>query len=251
MAAHPHRREHDPRGWLATGKMVIYPIAATWTAKDASSSTGWPRSRRRQHTTRDWNRRGRARDFIGAFADWNFDWLDVPGDDRGAESILEFPMVDQEPLPFWTQGRVTLLGDAAHPMYPRGSNGAGQAILDARALADALALARHARGRARELRVATPARHRERRAHEPHQPAGRDPARSVAAHRRQAVPARSTTSCRRDELVALSDGYNASPAWPPRRARRQTRENRVPLVVRRDARPCGMPHRAEPYPSRP
>jgi 2-polyprenyl-6-methoxyphenol hydroxylase-like FAD-dependent oxidoreductase len=58
---------------------------------------------------------------------------------RGAEAILEFPMVDQDPLPWWTQRRVTLLGDAAHPMVPRGSNGAGQAILDARALADALA----------------------------------------------------------------------------------------------------------------
>ena len=55
-----------------------------------------------------------------------------------AEAILEFPMVDQDPLPRWSFGRVTLLGDAAHPMYPRGSNGAGQAILDARSLADCL-----------------------------------------------------------------------------------------------------------------
>ena len=57
---------------------------------------------------------------------------------QAADTVLEFPMVDQDPLPRWTQGRVTLLGDAAHPMYPRGSNGAGQAILDARALTDAL-----------------------------------------------------------------------------------------------------------------
>jgi len=59
--------------------------------------------------------------------------------------VLEFPMVDQDPLPRWSFGRVTLLGDAAHPMVPRGSNGAGQAILDARALADALARAEHPR----------------------------------------------------------------------------------------------------------
>ncbi|HMN87751.1 MAG TPA: FAD-dependent monooxygenase, partial [Bauldia sp.] len=58
---------------------------------------------------------------------------------RAADAILEYPMVDKDPLPKWSFGRVTLLGDAAHPMYPRGSNGAGQAILDARALADALA----------------------------------------------------------------------------------------------------------------
>jgi 2-polyprenyl-6-methoxyphenol hydroxylase-like FAD-dependent oxidoreductase len=58
---------------------------------------------------------------------------------RGASAVYEFPLVDRDPLPHWRQGRVTLLGDAAHPMYPIGSNGASQAILDVRALADALA----------------------------------------------------------------------------------------------------------------
>jgi 2-polyprenyl-6-methoxyphenol hydroxylase-like FAD-dependent oxidoreductase len=57
---------------------------------------------------------------------------------RAAEVVLEYPMVDKDPLPRWSHGRVTLLGDAAHPMYPRGSNGAGQAILDAKALAECL-----------------------------------------------------------------------------------------------------------------
>ncbi|HWX85027.1 MAG TPA: FAD-dependent monooxygenase, partial [Xanthobacteraceae bacterium] len=57
---------------------------------------------------------------------------------RAADGVLEFPMVDQDPLPRWSFGRITLLGDAAHPMVPRGSNGAGQAILDARALTTAL-----------------------------------------------------------------------------------------------------------------
>jgi 2-polyprenyl-6-methoxyphenol hydroxylase-like FAD-dependent oxidoreductase len=85
-----------------------------------------------------WNRPGRLADFLPAFADWRFDWLDCAALLRAAESVLEYPMVDREPLPFWTQGRVTLLGDAAHPMYPRGSNGAGQAILDARTLAGCL-----------------------------------------------------------------------------------------------------------------
>ena len=62
----------------------------------------------------------------------------MPAFIRAADSVLEFPMVDQDPLPRWSFGRVTLLGDAAHPMVPRGSNGAGQAILDARALTAAL-----------------------------------------------------------------------------------------------------------------
>ena len=123
-------------GWLATGKMVIYPIRDTaggrqlvnWVAEIET-----PRD-----ATRDWNRGGRLEDFIGAFAQWRFDWLDVPAFLRAAGAVLEFPMVDQDPLPWWSKGRVTLLGDAAHPMVPRGSNGAGQAILDARALADAL-----------------------------------------------------------------------------------------------------------------
>jgi 2-polyprenyl-6-methoxyphenol hydroxylase-like FAD-dependent oxidoreductase len=53
--------------------------------------------------------------------------------------ITQYPMIDRDPLPWWTKGRVTLLGDAAHPMYPIGANGASQAIIDGRALADALA----------------------------------------------------------------------------------------------------------------
>lgn len=119
-------------GWLSTGKMVIYPIREldggeqliNWVAEFETP----------QHLERDWNRKGRLEDFLPAFADWTFDWLDVPGLLRGAETVLEFPMVDQDPLPRWTHGLVTLLGDAAHPMVPRGSNGAGQSILDAVAL---------------------------------------------------------------------------------------------------------------------
>ena len=126
-------------GWLATGKMVIYPVVDDADGHGRQLVNWVAEIETPQHTTRDWNQRGELRDFIAAFADWQFDWLDVPGMIRAAESILEFPMVDQDPLPWWTQGRITLLGDAAHPMVPRGSNGAGQAILDARALADALA----------------------------------------------------------------------------------------------------------------
>jgi 2-polyprenyl-6-methoxyphenol hydroxylase-like FAD-dependent oxidoreductase len=124
-------------GWLSHGKMVIYPIRPA--GADGLQLVNWvaeietPSYRRR-----DWNRPGAVGDFIGAFDDWHFDWLDVPAFIRAAESILEFPMVDQDPLPRWSFGRVTLLGDAAHPMVPRGSNGAGQAILDARALTSAL-----------------------------------------------------------------------------------------------------------------
>jgi 2-polyprenyl-6-methoxyphenol hydroxylase-like FAD-dependent oxidoreductase len=83
----------------------------------------------------DWNKAGSLEDFLPAFADWDFGWLDVPSIARAAPETFLFPMVDRDPIPRWTFGRSTLLGDAAHPMYPIGSNGASQAILDARVLA--------------------------------------------------------------------------------------------------------------------
>ena len=88
----------------------------------------------------DWNKPGRLEDFLPRFADWNFGWLDVPEVIRNAHTILEFPMVDRDPLPRWSHGRITLLGDAAHPMYPIGSNGASQAILDGEAIMQELAV---------------------------------------------------------------------------------------------------------------
>ena len=125
-------------GWLKTGKMVIYPIRDNVDGEGRQLVNWVAEIETPRHTHRDWNRLGKLDDFIGAFESWHFEWLDVPRFLESAETILEFPMVDQDPLPWWSQGRITLLGDAAHPMYPRGSNGAGQAILDARALAEAL-----------------------------------------------------------------------------------------------------------------
>jgi 5-methylphenazine-1-carboxylate 1-monooxygenase len=89
-------------------------------------------------TREDWNRRGSLQDFLPRFSDWVFDWLDVPAIVRAAPETFVFPMIDRDPLPRWTFGAATLLGDAAHPMYPIGSNGASQAILDARVLAGAV-----------------------------------------------------------------------------------------------------------------
>jgi 2-polyprenyl-6-methoxyphenol hydroxylase-like FAD-dependent oxidoreductase len=126
-------------GWLSVGKMVIYPIRndidgagrqlVNWVAEIEAEAP----------VRRDWNARGRLDDFLPTFADWRFDWLDVGALIRSTETVLAYPMVDQDPLPRWSFGRVTLLGDAAHPMVPRGSNGAGQAILDAVCLAEQLA----------------------------------------------------------------------------------------------------------------
>jgi 2-polyprenyl-6-methoxyphenol hydroxylase-like FAD-dependent oxidoreductase len=89
-------------------------------------------------TENDWNTPGRLEDFIQYHQDQHFEWLDVPDLMRRAEFILEYPMVDRDPIARWTFGRVTLLGDAAHPMYPRGANGGAQAILDAELLAHLL-----------------------------------------------------------------------------------------------------------------
>src|SRR4029450_7511181 len=88
----------------------------------------------------DWNHTARLDDVLEPFASFVFEFLDTPALIRSAEAIYQYPMVDRDPLPTWNLGRVTLLGDAAHPMYPVGGNGASQAIIDARVLARELAL---------------------------------------------------------------------------------------------------------------
>jgi 2-polyprenyl-6-methoxyphenol hydroxylase-like FAD-dependent oxidoreductase len=87
----------------------------------------------------DWNRKVDKSVFSDSFRDWKWDWIDIPALIDGAQDIYEFPLVDRDPLPRWSFEHATLLGDAAHPMYPIGSNGSAQAILDARYLADCLA----------------------------------------------------------------------------------------------------------------
>jgi 2-polyprenyl-6-methoxyphenol hydroxylase-like FAD-dependent oxidoreductase len=82
----------------------------------------------------DWNEKVAADSFIHHFEDWRYDWLDVPGMLRGADEVFEYPMIDRDPVSTWVDARVALLGDAAHVMYPTGSNGASQAIIDARVL---------------------------------------------------------------------------------------------------------------------
>jgi len=89
-------------------------------------------------TRNDWNRPGRLEDFFHIYQDWRFDWFDIADMIETAETILEYPMVDRDPVECWVFDRVALMGDAAHPMYPRGSNGAAQAVIDARTLADCL-----------------------------------------------------------------------------------------------------------------
>ena len=122
-------------GWLKGGKLVHYPIRNNIDAQGRQLVNWLWEIETPDFKRWDWNRAARVEDFIAGVEDWKFDWLDVPTFFRAADVVLEYPMVDKDPLPAWSFGRVTLLGDAAHPMYPRGSNGAGQAILDAHCLA--------------------------------------------------------------------------------------------------------------------
>lgn len=112
-------------------KIVVYPITETlvnWVA-EVTLRQG------RTVEPGDWDRAASLDDVLPHFEGWRFDWLDVPAMMAAAEGVWEYPMIDRDPVGFWSRGRVTLLGDAAHPMYPMGSNGGTQAIIDARVLA--------------------------------------------------------------------------------------------------------------------
>lgn len=125
----------------ARQKLVAYPIRreptsgrvlVNWIAELRGSADEAP-------PREDWNKAGVKGDFAPAFESWRWPGLDVPAMIDATDEIFEFPMVDRDPLPTWLFGRTVLLGDAAHPMYPVGSNGATQGIIDARALAFHLA----------------------------------------------------------------------------------------------------------------
>ena len=126
-------------GWLDVGKIVVYPIGKELDAQGRQLITWTAEFRSPRNVQADWNLNGRLADFLPTFESFRFEWLDVAEMLRKAEIVLEYPMVDRDPLPRWTFGRVTLVGDAAHPMHPRGANGAAQGILDARTLAGRLA----------------------------------------------------------------------------------------------------------------
>jgi 2-polyprenyl-6-methoxyphenol hydroxylase-like FAD-dependent oxidoreductase len=130
-------------------KVVVYPIAegsnpssrlTNWAVLVKVGEGGTLPPRRE-----DWSRLGKREELMPHVARFNVPHVDVPALITATPEFWEYPCCDRDPLPYWTRGRVTLLGHAAHPMYPVGSNGASQAILDARALADALAHAEHPR----------------------------------------------------------------------------------------------------------
>ena len=122
-------------------RIVFYPVSRpnprtglamiNWIAEVTVDNTeGWKQS--------GWFRQVSVNDFLHYFTDWIWDWLDVPAFIKQADSIFENPMIDRDPVPTWRDGPVVLLGDAAHAMYPTGSNGGSQAIVDARVLGAAI-----------------------------------------------------------------------------------------------------------------
>ena len=134
-------RTYTRTGSILTGKMVIYPIVADVDGSGDQLINWMAEIKGDAAEMNDWNRSGDPADFLPIYQDWRFPWLDVAELIRTADLVLEYPMVDKDPVARWTFGRVTLAGDAAHPMYPRGSNGAAQAAIDARTLAECLARA--------------------------------------------------------------------------------------------------------------
>lgn len=128
----------------ANPTVVAYPVSRA-AEESGRSMVNWGVATRLDQLTQaplgDWHYLGGLEDVLPHVADRCFDWLDVPALVRATAKIWEYPMVDRNPLPHWGTGRVSLLGDAAHPMYPFGSNGGTQAIIDGRVLAWELARA--------------------------------------------------------------------------------------------------------------
>jgi 2-polyprenyl-6-methoxyphenol hydroxylase-like FAD-dependent oxidoreductase len=133
-------------GGLAA-KLVIYPIAegsrpdkrlTNWAVVGRVGDPSMPIPQKQ-----DWSRPGRFEDLMPHVQRFRIPYVDARALIEATNEFWEYPMCDRDPLPRWSHGRVTLLGDAAHPMYPVGSNGASQAILDARFLADRLKHAEH------------------------------------------------------------------------------------------------------------
>lgn len=126
-------------------RLVAYPLSSALQSDGSGKSLiNWigvlpiPEN---EAPTEDWDNLSEQEKLKPRYASWKFDWIDVPAVMEESREIFEFPVYDRDPLDQWTFGRVTLLGDAAHPLIPVSSNGAVQAILDGRALA--YALARH------------------------------------------------------------------------------------------------------------
>ncbi|MHB8507972.1 MAG: flavin-dependent oxidoreductase [Candidatus Dormibacteria bacterium] len=123
-------------------RVVVYPISSSGSAA-GETTINWVATRKESTSEvppQDWTYVAHREKVLAAFSGFTFDFLDVVQLIREAEVIYQYPMVDRDPLPSWDFGRVTLLGDAAHPMQPVGGNGASQAIRDARVLARELVL---------------------------------------------------------------------------------------------------------------
>lgn len=125
-------------GSIRTGKIVVYPIIDKVDDQGNQLINWMAEIQTGKLEKNDWNKTGKLADFLPIYENWKFDWLDVGALIRDSDTILEYPMVDKDPIARWTFGRITFAGDAAHPMYPRGSNGAAQGLIDARTLADLL-----------------------------------------------------------------------------------------------------------------
>jgi 2-polyprenyl-6-methoxyphenol hydroxylase-like FAD-dependent oxidoreductase len=123
-------------GSIKTGKLVIYPILDNVDGKGTQLVNFTSEVPLFGKPKNDWNKPATLENFLPVYESWRFDWLDVPELLRNLEVVLEYPMVDRDPIDRWTFDRITLVGDAAHPMYPRGSNGSAQALIDARVLSD-------------------------------------------------------------------------------------------------------------------
>lgn len=195
-------------------RFVVYPIE---DLADGRQLVNWVAEKRtedgRPMPRQDWSAVADATEALAHFADFRFDWLDIPSLIEGCDEVLCYPMVDRDPLTTWRHGRMTLLGDAAHPMYPVGSNGASQAIIDGRVLARELAT-RPTVGEALDAYEAQrlPATAR---VSLSNRAAGPERAMEIVAERAPNGFDRLDDVISQDELAAISDEYRRAAGFDP------------------------------------
>jgi 2-polyprenyl-6-methoxyphenol hydroxylase-like FAD-dependent oxidoreductase len=121
-----------------THRAIIYPIVALPDGKVMINWLAYTKIPSGSPPLEAWDTAADKGLAVDRFEGWTYPWLDVQGLIARTQRVLQLPNVDRDPIPRWSFSRVTLIGDAAHPMQPVGAQAGSQAVVDGRVLAAAL-----------------------------------------------------------------------------------------------------------------